>query len=41
MKRLFVTGGTGFIGTRFVSLALEAGYRVRVLTRNARAAERW
>ena len=41
MKRLFVTGGTGFIGKRFVSLALEAGYRVRVLTRNARAAEQW
>lgn len=41
VKRLFVTGGTGFIGTRFVSLALEAGYRVRVLTRNARAAEQW
>ncbi|MCY1076038.1 NAD-dependent epimerase/dehydratase family protein [Archangium lansingense] len=41
MKRLFVTGGTGFIGARFVSLALEAGYRVQVLTRNTRAAERW
>lgn len=41
MKRLFVTGGTGFIGTRFVALALEAGCQVRVLTRNARAAERW
>ncbi len=41
VKRLFVTGGTGFIGTRFVSRALEAGYRVRVLTRNARAAGQW
>ena len=41
MKRLFVTGGTGFIGGTFVPLALEAGYQVRVLTRNARAVERW
>ncbi|WNG35018.1 NAD(P)-dependent oxidoreductase [Archangium violaceum] len=41
LKRLFVTGGTGFIGARFIPLALEAGYEVRVLTRNARAAERW
>lgn len=41
MKRLFVTGGTGFIGARFVPLALEAGYAVRVLTRNVQSAERW
>ena len=41
MKRLFVTGGTGFIGKTFVPLALEAGYQVRVLTRNARSLESW
>ncbi|PTL80666.1 NAD(P)-dependent oxidoreductase [Vitiosangium sp. GDMCC 1.1324] len=41
MKHLFVTGGTGFIGARFVPLAREAGYEVRVLTRSAQAAERW
>ncbi|WP_309889072.1 NAD-dependent epimerase/dehydratase family protein [Archangium sp.] len=41
MKRLFVTGGTGFIGKTFVPLALEAGYQVRVLTRNARSLASW
>lgn len=41
MKRLFITGGTGFIGARFVPLALEAGYAVRVLTRNVQSVERW
>jgi hypothetical protein len=39
VKRLFVTGGTGFIGRVFVPLALQAGHEVRVLTRSARAAE--
>jgi hypothetical protein len=41
VKRLFVTGGTGFIGRTFVPLALEAGHQVRVLTRNARSLESW
>lgn len=41
MKRLLVTGGTGFIGARFVPLAVEAGYEVRVLTRRPQVLERW
>ena len=41
MKRLFVTGGTGFIGARFVPLAVEAGYQVRGLTRLERNVEPW
>jgi uncharacterized protein len=41
VKRLFVTGGTGFIGGAFVPLAREAGYQVHLLTRSAQSAERW
>jgi nucleoside-diphosphate-sugar epimerase len=41
VKRLLVTGGTGFIGASFVPLAVEAGYEVRVLTRRPQAVERW
>ncbi len=41
MKRLFVTGGTGFIGSAFVPLAKEAGHQVHLLTRSERSAERW
>jgi nucleoside-diphosphate-sugar epimerase len=41
MTRLFITGGTGFIGKRFVALAREAGYRVAVLTRDVQAVASW
>lgn len=32
--KLFVTGGTGFIGSHFVNQAHEAGYEIRALRRN-------
>lgn len=44
MATLALTGGTGFVGTRLIALALEAGHRVRALTRRAqpeRAHVRW
>ncbi|PHH85647.1 hypothetical protein CDD83_119 [Cordyceps sp. RAO-2017] len=31
--RIFVTGGTGFIGSQVVALALESGYRIRLSVR--------
>ena len=34
MKRILVTGGTGYIGGRLVSRLLQAGYQVRLLVRN-------
>ncbi|MBN2474842.1 MAG: NAD-dependent epimerase/dehydratase family protein [Pirellulales bacterium] len=34
-ERIFVTGGTGFIGTRLVQALTERGHRVRVLSRRA------
>lgn len=33
MTTIAVTGGTGFVGTRLIALALEAGHHVRALTR--------
>ncbi len=33
MKTIFITGGTGYIGTRLIILLLNAGYRVMALTR--------
>ena len=33
MTRVFVTGGTGYVGRRLVRALLELGYDVRVLTR--------
>jgi uncharacterized protein YbjT (DUF2867 family) len=38
MTRIFVAGGTGFIGSRFVPLAVEAGHQVYVLTRSEKSA---
>ena len=38
--RIFVTGGSGFIGSAFVRQALGAGHQVLALTRSARSAER-
>ena len=35
MKTLAVTGATGFIGRRVVAAALDAGWSVRVLVRDA------
>lgn len=37
MARVFVTGGTGFIGAEVVRLAVRAGHDVALLTRGARA----
>ncbi len=40
MTTLFVTGGTGFIGSSFVRQALDAGKQLQVLTRSENSAER-
>jgi len=37
---IFVTGGTGFIGSAFVPHAIEAGYSVQVLTRFEKSTDR-
>jgi nucleoside-diphosphate-sugar epimerase len=34
---LAITGGTGFVGSRLIALALEAGHQVRALTRREQA----
>lgn len=33
--KIFLTGGTGFIGSHFINLAIEAGHTVQALRRNA------
>jgi uncharacterized protein YbjT (DUF2867 family) len=38
MARIFITGGTGYVGRRLVRALLELGHEVRVLTRPASAA---
>jgi nucleoside-diphosphate-sugar epimerase len=38
MSILAVTGGTGFVGTRLIAIALEAGHEVRALTRREQPA---
>lgn len=35
MTTLAITGGTGFVGSRLIALATEAGHQVRALTRRA------
>jgi nucleoside-diphosphate-sugar epimerase len=40
MDTIFVTGGSGFIGSFFVRHALKAGKNVQVLTRSEKSAER-
>jgi nucleoside-diphosphate-sugar epimerase len=37
MSTLAITGGTGFVGSRLIALAVEAGHRVRALTRREQA----
>lgn len=37
MSTLAITGGTGFVGSRLIALAIEAGYQVRALTRREQA----
>src|SRR5216117_1022333 len=39
-KTIFVTGGSGFIGSVFVRHAREAGHHVQSLTRSEKSAER-
>ncbi|MBB5710606.1 NAD-dependent epimerase/dehydratase family protein [Sphingomonas xinjiangensis] len=38
MTKIAITGGTGFVGTRLIELALYAGHQVRALTRRAQPA---
>lgn len=40
MTSIFVTGGSGFIGSAFVPRAVAAGYTVRVLTRSEKSRAR-
>lgn len=37
MSTLAITGGTGFVGSRLIALAVEAGHEVRALTRREQA----
>ena len=37
MTTIAITGGTGFVGSRLIALALEAGHQVRALTRRDQA----
>ena len=37
MSTLAITGGTGFVGSRLIALAVEAGHQVRALTRREQA----
>ena len=37
MSVLAITGGTGFVGSRLIALAVEAGHQVRALTRREQA----
>ena len=37
MSTIALTGGTGFVGSRLIGLAIEAGHRVRALTRRQQA----
>lgn len=37
MSTLAITGGTGFVGSRLIALAIEAGHAVRALTRREQA----
>lgn len=37
MSTIAITGGTGFVGSRLIALAVEAGHRVRALTRREQA----
>ncbi len=40
MRNVFVTGGSGFIGSAFVRAAVAAGWEVRALARSAASADR-
>ncbi|HEX2994221.1 MAG TPA: NAD(P)H-binding protein [Anaerolineales bacterium] len=40
MKTAFVTGGTGFIGSRLITLLVERGVRVRALARSQAGLEK-
>jgi len=39
MVKIFITGGTGFIGTEFTRIWLERGYDVFALVRDAKKDE--
>src|SRR3954469_19597763 len=34
MKQIFITGGTGYMGTRLIKMLLDKGYKVKALVRN-------
>src|SRR3954454_8371118 len=34
MKQIFITGGTGYMGSRLIKMLLEKGYKVKALVRN-------
>lgn len=40
MSTLAITGGTGFVGSRLIAVALEAGHKVRALTRREQASRK-
>ncbi|MEN9489312.1 MAG: hypothetical protein RL494_1577, partial [Bacteroidota bacterium] len=37
MKKVLITGGTGFVGQHITQLLLEKGYSVSILTRNSKS----
>jgi nucleoside-diphosphate-sugar epimerase len=34
MKQIFITGGTGYMGSKLIKMLLEKGYKVKALVRN-------
>ena len=34
MKQIFITGGTGYVGSRLIKMLLEKGYKIKALVRN-------
>ncbi|HEY6976036.1 MAG TPA: GDP-mannose 4,6-dehydratase, partial [Chitinophagaceae bacterium] len=34
MKQIFITGGTGYMGSRLIKMLLEKGYTVKALVRS-------
>jgi nucleoside-diphosphate-sugar epimerase len=40
MKKVFVTGGSGFVGQNLIPMLIESGYQVRALARSAKAIQK-